>query len=37
VRDGSAVPTGTGDAVANMAVIDDVYRAAGMDPRRPTL
>jgi len=31
------VPTGTGDAVANMAVIDDVYRAAGMDPRRPTL
>ena len=37
VRAGSAVPTGTGDAVANMAVIDDVYRAAGMDPRRPTL
>jgi predicted dehydrogenase len=24
------------DAVANMAVIDDIYRAAGLEPRQPT-
>ena len=24
------------DAVANMAVIDDIYRAAGLEPRRPS-
>jgi predicted dehydrogenase len=28
--------TDTADAIANMAVIDAVYRAAGMDPREPT-
>ena len=32
----AAIPTGPDDAVANMAVIDDVYRAAGLEPRRPT-
>ncbi len=24
------------DAVANMAVIDDIYRAAGLEPRQPS-
>jgi predicted dehydrogenase len=33
VRDGEAQPTGGQDAVANMRVIDAVYRAAGMQPR----
>jgi predicted dehydrogenase len=33
VLDGAEVPTGTDDAVANMAVIDAVYRAAGLTPR----
>ncbi len=28
--------TGLDDAVANMTVIDDVYRAAGLEPRVPT-
>lgn len=31
--DGKPVPTGPGDAVANMAVIDEVYRAAGLPVR----
>jgi predicted dehydrogenase len=31
-----ALLTGTADAVANMAVIDDIYRAAGLDPRQPS-
>lgn len=33
VLDGEAQPTGGGDGVANMRVIDAVYRAAGMQPR----
>jgi predicted dehydrogenase len=33
VEDGVSVPTGGDDAVRNMAVIDAVYRAAGMEPR----
>jgi len=33
VRNGTPVPTGPSDAVANMRVIDAIYRAAGMRPR----
>jgi predicted dehydrogenase len=33
VRNGAPVPTGPDDAVANMRVIDAVYRAAGLRPR----
>lgn len=33
VQRGTAVPLDTADAVANMALIDDAYRAAGMFPR----
>jgi predicted dehydrogenase len=33
VTDGAALPIDTDDAVANMALIDDAYRAAGMEPR----
>jgi predicted dehydrogenase len=33
VQHGTPFPTGTDDAIANMAVIDAVYRAAGMEPR----
>ncbi|MDF2824685.1 MAG: oxidoreductase [Mycobacterium sp.] len=33
VRDGAPLPIDTSDAVANMALIDDAYRAAGMAPR----
>ena len=33
VRDGAPYPTTPADAVANMRVIDAVYRAAGMHPR----
>ncbi|MDG4667740.1 Gfo/Idh/MocA family oxidoreductase [Mycobacterium sp. 236(2023)] len=33
VQDGTPLPLGTADAVANMALIDEVYRAAGMAPR----
>jgi predicted dehydrogenase len=29
VRDGTPVPTGPADAIANMRVIEDLYRAAG--------
>jgi predicted dehydrogenase len=28
--------TNTADSIANMRVIDAVYRAAGMQPRKPT-
>jgi predicted dehydrogenase len=35
VTDGTAIPTSPPDAVANMRVIDDVYRAAGLEPRQP--
>jgi predicted dehydrogenase len=34
VRDGKPFPTGTEDSVANMTVLDDIYRAAGLHPRR---
>jgi len=33
---GEAYPTGPADAIANMTLIDAVYRAAGMEPRQPT-
>jgi predicted dehydrogenase len=33
VRNGTPVPTGPDDAVANMRVIDAIYRAAGLKPR----
>jgi predicted dehydrogenase len=33
VQDGAPLPFGTADAVANMALIDEAYRAAGMEPR----
>lgn len=33
VRDGGSLPINCSDAVANMALIDDAYRAAGMQPR----
>ena len=36
VLDGAPVPTGIEDAIANMEAIDAIYRAAGMDVRRPT-
>jgi predicted dehydrogenase len=36
VRDGAPFPSTAQDAVANMAVIDDLYRAAGDQPRQPT-
>jgi predicted dehydrogenase len=36
VRDGTPVLTPPADAVANMRVIDDVYRAAGLAPRPST-
>lgn len=36
VRGGAAFPTTAQDAVANMRVIDDIYRAAGLPPREPT-
>ncbi len=36
VREGTPFPTGVDDAVANMAVIDAIYRAAGVEPRQPT-
>ena len=36
VRQGVVPPTDTADAIANMTVIDDVYRAAGLEPRQPT-
>ncbi len=36
VRKGAPPLTDTHDAVANMTVIDAVYRSAGLEPRRPT-
>jgi len=36
VREGAAVPTGLDDAIANMALIDAAYRAAGLEPRAPS-
>jgi predicted dehydrogenase len=36
VRHGAPVATPPADAIANMRVIDDIYRAAGMKPRSPT-
>lgn len=33
VRNGTPVPLDAADAVANMALIDEAYRAAGMQPR----
>ncbi|HTZ09727.1 MAG TPA: Gfo/Idh/MocA family oxidoreductase [Acidimicrobiales bacterium] len=36
VAGGPAPITGPADAIANMEVIDAVYRAAGLEPRRPT-
>jgi predicted dehydrogenase len=35
VRSGAPTLTSPADSVANMRVIDDVYRAAGLAPRRP--
>ena len=37
VREGAPVPTDLDDAVANMALIDAAYRAAGLEPRAPSL
>jgi predicted dehydrogenase len=36
IERGDPVVTGPDDAVANMVVIDAVYRAAGLEPRQPT-
>ena len=36
VRDGAPVLTPPSDSIANMRVIDAVYRAAGLEPRVPT-
>ncbi len=37
VERGDPVLTGSDDAIHNMVVIDAVYRAAGLEPRRPTV
>jgi predicted dehydrogenase len=36
VREGGPVLTPPSDSIANMRVIDATYRAAGLEPRRPT-
>jgi predicted dehydrogenase len=36
VSDGGPVLTDAADAVRTMSLIDDAYRAAGLEPRRPT-
>jgi predicted dehydrogenase len=36
VREGGPVLTPPADSIANMRVIDAVYRAAGLEPRQPT-
>jgi hypothetical protein len=36
VQRGEPILTGPDDSIANMRVIDAVYRAAGMQPRQPT-
>jgi hypothetical protein len=33
VAQGTSLPFGAADAVANMALVDTAYRAAGMEPR----
>ena len=33
---GESIPTGPADSIANMRVIDAAYRAAGLEPRRPS-
>jgi predicted dehydrogenase len=35
VQEGQPILTPPSDAVANMTVIDDIYRAAGLEPRQP--
>jgi predicted dehydrogenase len=37
ITQGTAVPTGPAEAVANMRVIDEVYRRAGLHPRSGTV
>jgi predicted dehydrogenase len=37
VQEGKPVLTPPSDSVANMAVIDAIYRAAGLEPREPTI
>jgi predicted dehydrogenase len=37
IAGGDPVITGPEDAIANMVVIDAVYRAAGLEPREPTV
>jgi predicted dehydrogenase len=37
LRHGAPVLTGLDDAIQNMAVIDAAYRAAGIEPRHPTV
>ena len=32
---GAGFPTTAADAVATMSVIDEIYRAAGLEPRQP--
>ena len=36
IGSGDPFPTTAGDAVANMTVVDALYRKAGMSPREPT-
>jgi len=36
VQHGAPTLTPPADSIANMRVIDAVYRAAGMEPRQPT-
>jgi predicted dehydrogenase len=36
VREGAPVPTGADDAIANMALVDAAYAAAGLELRRPS-
>jgi predicted dehydrogenase len=36
IQEGQPVLTPPSDSVANMAVIDAIYRAAGLEPREPT-
>ncbi|MEP6626275.1 MAG: hypothetical protein ABJC79_17640, partial [Acidimicrobiia bacterium] len=37
VTDGAPVLTPPADAIANMSVIDAIYRAAGLEPREPSM
>jgi predicted dehydrogenase len=36
IRDGAPLLTPLSDSVANMRVVDEVYRKAGLEPRTPT-